>query len=333
MINTTTQVAPVVNTFYNRVLLSRALPYLAHALFGQQKPIPTKSGQQPKFRKYNSMTPATAPVVEGVRPSGQALSTTEVTGQMYTYGDYISISDDVDLTVEDPVLSEVAKLLGEWAGESLDEVYRDVLVAGSSVLRAGSVAGRSDITAKVSVADLRIIKRTLLGRNVKHWRKQPTYGSTKVASLPIAPSFYCITHPMVINDLEQLTGWVPIQNYPDGGASAMYGEVGALPAVDMRFISSTKAKYWADSGGTAVTNTLSYTTANTACDVYSILIFGQDAYGITPLQGHALKNIIHAFGHGDDPLEQECTSAWKAKTGCLILDDLNMYRYECGVSA
>lgn len=335
MINTTTQVAPAVNVFYNRVLLKRAIPFLAHAMFGQQKPLPTKSGQKPKFRKYNSMTPATRPLQEGVRPSGQSLSTTEVEGQIYTYGDFISITDDVDLTVEDATLTEVAVLLGEWSGESLDEVYRDVLNAGTSVRYAGGVAGRDSIVTKVTTADLRVIKRTLRRRNVKFWRNTPVYGSNRVDSKTIPACYYCITHTMVINDLEQLDEWVPVDRYADGGASAIEGEVGAIPKVNMRFIESTKAKCFAGEGGDPAGATMAYDIGEDSshADIYTILIFGQDAYGITPLSGHALRNIIHSFGHGDDPLEQECTSGWKAKTGCLILDDLNMYRLECGVSA
>jgi N4-gp56 family major capsid protein len=90
-----------------------------------------------------------------------------------------------------------------------------------------------------------------------------------------------------------------------------------------------------DAGGTAVTHTLKYTTVNTACDIFCTLIFGQNAYGVTPLAGNALKTIIKALGSGGtaDPMDQRSTAAWKAITSCVILNDDFMYRYEHGVSA
>ena len=70
--------------------------------------------------------------------------------------------------------------------------------------------------------------------------------------------------------------------------------------------------------------------------VYGTVIYGQNAYGDIELDGNgkAVKIIIHAPGHGDDPLEQRGTIAWKVKGFCCtILQDSFIVRIEHGATA
>ena len=71
-------------------------------------------------------------------------------------------------------------------------------------------------------------------------------------------------------------------------------------------------------------------------DLYATLIYGQNAYGDIELGGNGknVKVIIHAPGHGDDPLEQRGTIAWKVKGFCCtILQDSFIVRIEHGATA
>ena len=120
------------------------------------------------------------------------------------------------------------------------------------------------------------------------------------------------------------------QDYPNPSA-ALPNEVGAYR--NIRFIESTNAKIFADSGGDATAATLKYTTASSACDVYATIIFGRGAFGITPLSGHSSEIIVKALGAGDDPLNQRSTIGGKFITDTVILNENMMYRYEHGVSA
>jgi N4-gp56 family major capsid protein len=88
-LTTTTQIDPGVNTFYDRVLLKRALPLLVHDKFGQIRNIPAKSGTIIKFRRYSSLTVATTPLTEGTTPAGKQLSKTDLTAQVSQYGDFV----------------------------------------------------------------------------------------------------------------------------------------------------------------------------------------------------------------------------------------------------
>lgn len=65
-------------------------------------------------------------------------------------------------------------------------------------------------------------------------------------------------------------------------------------------------------------------------DVYSTLILGSDAYGVTELTGGGLENIIKQLGSAGtaDPLNQRATSGWKATKTAEILVDNYMVRIE-----
>jgi N4-gp56 family major capsid protein len=65
-------------------------------------------------------------------------------------------------------------------------------------------------------------------------------------------------------------------------------------------------------------------------DVYSTLIIGEDAYGVTTIEGGGLENIVKAKGSAGtaDPLNQRSTQGWKAIQGAVILTDAYMVRLE-----
>jgi N4-gp56 family major capsid protein len=107
-------------------------------------------------------------------------------------------------------------------------------------------------------------------------------------------------------------------------------EVGS--ALGVRWFVTTHGKIWADGGGTAVTNNLRYTTANTACDVLGTIILAENAYGNIPLQRMSIKTIVKKLGSAgtEDALDQRATVGWKMAEACKILDDNNLIRIESG---
>jgi N4-gp56 family major capsid protein len=327
---TTTQIDSAVTNWYDRVLLRRALPYLAHGLFGQKRPLPSKSGTTIKFRRYTALNKATVPLVEGVTPTAEQLAKTDVTATPLSYGQYVEISDEIDMTTEDRVLNEAGVLLGESAGETIDTIYREILNAGTSVSYAGGVAGKVNVITKVSTTDLDKALRTLRNNKAKYFTKS-IKGGTGVGTQPIRASYYAVIHPNVTYDIEGLTGFVSVANYPNP-ETAHENEIGAYK--NIRFIESTEAKYTVGASGvTSAVGSSGLDATSTYVNVYHILIFGMDAYGIVDLKGHAMQNIIKPYGSGDDPLNQRATSGWKAKTTCVILNDNFMHRLEVGATA
>ena len=63
-------------------------------------------------------------------------------------------------------------------------------------------------------------------------------------------------------------------------------------------------------------------------DVYSTLIIGDGAYGVTEIEGGGLETIIKPLGAGNDPLNQRATIGWKATHVSKILNEKAMVRIE-----
>jgi N4-gp56 family major capsid protein len=317
-------VAPGVQAFYDRNLLSRAQPNDVHGRFGQKRPISQRSGNQIKFRRYSQLAAATTALTEGVTPSGSALAVTDVTATLAQYGDYVTLSDMVSLTNQDPVVTEATDILGDQAGTTIDQVRRDVLVAGSNAAFANSVADRLAIITKLASGDLDKAIRYLKGQNAK-FMKEGVPATDQVGTAAMRKAFVGIVHPDVEFDLESITGYKPVSDYPSGVVT-MEDEIGAYK--NIRFVSSTNAKIW-----TAATtaSTAGYkATGGGANDVYATLIFAAEAYGVCPLSGNAMNTYVKPLGSAGtaDPLEQRSTVGWKATTITQILNQAWMVRIE-----
>ena len=145
-INTLATLPQEAKTFYDKTLLQRLLPTLVFAKYGQKKSLKSRSGKTIEFRKFMSLKPATTPLTEGVTPAGKELAMTSVTATVEQYGDFVEISDMLDLTGIDPVLVEAAEILGEQAGLTIDNVVRDIICAGTNVQYAKGKESTDAIT-------------------------------------------------------------------------------------------------------------------------------------------------------------------------------------------
>lgn len=326
---TTTSVVPhPVQTFYDRALLMRALPELVHDMVAQKRSIKRRSGDIIKFRRYTALAEATTPLVEGIPPSGKQLAYTDITAQLKQYGDFVPLSDYIQLTIQDDILRETNKLLGEQSGQTVDSILRDVAAAGTTVLYGGGQTLRANLTTtthKVDTAVLDRCIRTLHSNNAKKFTRMISAGS-KEATFPIRDAYWAITTPEVCFTLETLAGFKSVEEYGSGGA--VKNEVGAYK--NIRFLVTTHAKSWAGGGGSASGDVKS--TGGSA-DVHSILVFGREAIAVVPIDGGNIQNIINPLGNAGsaDPLKQRATSGWKTTRTQKILNDNFMARIEVTV--
>jgi len=321
MANTTrTQIPAEVNNFYSRTLLMRAVPLFLHTKYGQVKDIPRKAGTNTiKFRRYGNLSAATTALTEGVTPSGSQMSVTDITANVSQYGDFVTFTDVVDYESKDAVLTEFAMILGDQAGDTLDQLARDVLAAGTTVTYVGQVA-RAAITSTdlLTATEVRKAIRTLKGNKAR--RVTSMIGaSTGIATEPVAASYIGICHPDTTYDLQDETGWVPVEKY-SSNMKVMEGEVGKINEV--RFVETPNAKVFTGAGASSI-------------DVYATLIMGAEAYGVTRISGESLRNIVKPLGSAGtaDPLEQRGTTGWKATFVAKILNDDFMVRLEHAVSS
>lgn len=319
MANTTT-IPHAIASYYDRLLLERESPHLAHALFGQVRNIPAGTGNTIKFRKYGALSVSTVALTEGLTPAGSDASITDITAVAQWYGDYIVYTDVVTIESPDPVLTELTAVLAEQAGRSVDTIIRDVLVAGTNVKYSDATspqvnAATTDVSAtdKVTVGDIRIAVNMLDNANAKYITDfvNPDAG---YATSPVAPSYVGLVHPNQVATLEGLDGFTSVEKYANK-ASLFPAEIGKIGRV--RFVQSTQAKIKEDGG-------------NGSVDVYCILIFGKDAYGVTSINGNSMKMFIKELGSSgsSDPLNQRGSIGWKANVVAKILNQSWIVRIE-----
>lgn len=71
------------------------------------------------------------------------------------------------------------------------------------------------------------------------------------------------------------------------------------------------------------------------CKVYATLVFGDNAYGTTSVEGGGLEHIVKQLGSSgaNDPLNQRATVGWKANKVSMRLCEAFMIRIETAASA
>ena len=246
----TLQTTQLNKTFYDRQLLESARTRFVHAKFGQMRPIPRNSGKRVEFRRWNlfDANAAMKALEEGVTPSGQSLSQSNVEALVSQYGAYVEVSDLLDMTGYDQVITESAELLGEQLGTVVEWVTRDAMNAGNNVQRAGGKTTRAALTAddKLTVDEIRKAVRTL-----KRAKARPFCEDER------KPHFICICSPDATYDLQNDALWQDVSKYSN--AEAIYsGEIGRLFGVV--FVESTEAKVFRQS----VWNKVSEDTSSSA---------------------------------------------------------------------
>lgn len=311
---TRTQIPAEVNNFYDKVLLRRAVPLFLHTMWAQIRDIPSNIGSKIiKFRKYGNLTAATTPLSEGVAPGGSQLAVTDITATIAQYGDFVTLTDVVQFESADRVLMETAEILGDQAGDTLDQLTRDIIAAGTSVIYSDVSVNtvRTDI-ATTDLITVSVIKKAVktLKNNLAKKITSMVNASTGYATTPLNSCYVGIIHPNITYTLKGLTGWKPVETY-SSSIKVMEGEVGAVDEV--RFVETTNA----------------FHVASTT-EVYGTIILGSDAYGISRISGQAMKNIIKPLGSAGsaDPLDQLSTSGWKATFVAKILNNAFMTRIE-----
>jgi N4-gp56 family major capsid protein len=336
-------ISPAVAAWSVVRMLKRAMPYLHLEKFGQVYPLPTNSTQTAKFRRYflsgatgaagNStgsffIPVATTPLVEGVTPTGSMLANQDYTVTLSQYGDFVTITDVIMDTHTDPVLQQATDILGEQAAVTVETIRFNTLKAGTNVFYGNSVGGRSSVVTAPTLTDQRRVTTALNRQNAKKITmvvaSNPDFNTKSVEA-----SFMAVCHPDLETDIRGMTGFKAVADYGPH-TTPFEGEIGSVEQV--RYLTSTVIAPFADAGGAK--GTLRSTTG-TLADVYPILYFARDAYGIVPLKGKSSMTpmVVNPKPAPGDPLAQRGTVGWKLYTSQVILQELWMARLEVGATA
>lgn len=304
----TTLLSPLsaeMKTYYEDTLIDTAEPKLIHDQFADKYPIPKNNGKKIEFRKYSPLAKATTPLTEGVTPAGNSLSVSTITATVNQYGDYIRLSDVLELTAIDNNVVQSTKLLGSQSGRTLDTVTREILNAGTNVIYAPKADGTEVLSRATLAADSTLTVDTIF-RAAAQLKSMNTDGFDD-------DSYVAIIHPYAAYDLMRCDEWIDAHKYSDP-ENIYNGEIGKIGGV--RFVQSTEAKILSGAG------------CPDGLAVFCTIVLGAHAYATTEVSGGGLQHIIKQLGYGDDPLNQRSSVGWKAIKTAEILTQEYMVRIE-----
>jgi N4-gp56 family major capsid protein len=338
---TDTELQKPVNVIFEQTFLRRAqqvCPYFAGTMPGQ---ITRQSGTSTiKWRRIEQETPTTTALSELTTTSsymqGRDADTptfTDVTATVAKYGQFYIVNEEVDLYNPNGTTDELVEILGESAGRSLNQLQRDIAEDNSTQRYAANVASVGAVHAIVTTGVLDRVVNELSRASARTFYPMTT-GSQNIGTAPILPSYWAICHPDVAVDVAGLTGFKSVETYA-GQTATVTGEFGYYGKAGrgLRFVQTEDASI--DLGGGAPLSAADFRTTSGDTDVYTIVVYGQDAYGSVGLgKRHtdgvyragenkgSFEMIFHERGSSgaSDPFNEISTLAWKAFWAGAVLN-------------
>jgi N4-gp56 family major capsid protein len=307
-VTTVAVLPPAVREYYDRLLLMTAYPQLVHTKFAQKRVLPEKMGDTIVFRRYARLATVPIPITDGITPPGAPLSATDIKARVDFYGNFVTITNQVELTVEDRVLNESSRLLAQNLAQTMDEVTRDVLASTSSVLQcANGINGNTP--TELTKSDIDAAVQSLLNNDAEMISEVVT-GRDKSGTVPVRPSFWGYIDTALLDDLEAVANFVNTANYPSQG-SVLDAE-------------------WGSTGNVRWLYTSVGSVTSAATPVYNNFIVGKEAYAVVHLGSESGEFYVEPLGSAGsaDPLHQRGSVGWQHPFVSRILNDSFMLNLE-----
>lgn len=307
--------SPGMKTYYDTRLLSHAKPKLIYHQLGDTQTLPSGNGKIVEWRKLNKL-PDVEVLQEAVIPKGKKLGQSAVNVEVTQYGDYISVSDVVDLHHVDPLLSKYTEQLGTAGAETYDKVIRNELMLNTNVIY-GEVLTDDGAVESIPQTRAELLTAIKAGKNANLTPRMIAKAATNLnkANAPkfSGNEFVAVIHESIKFDLMQSPEWIDAHKYAN--PQPIYeGEAGKLHGV--RFVSTTIAPI------------IRPDTDDPA--VYQTMVFGKGAFAVVDPQGAGMRIIHKSFAQVGGPLEQFCTVGIKFSMAAKILYPEYMLTIEHG---
>lgn len=302
---TTSSLSAKMAVYYDKRMLDRLRATLVFHQFGTKKNLPANSGKIVQWFRRTDLPANTATLTEGTVPTAIGLSATSISAQLAQYGDYTQTSDLIQMTSIDNEIEAAVDTLSWRAAQTLDQLDRDLLDAGTNVKYGGAKTALSATAAGDVLNGLEVRKGV---RALKAANAQPMAGG----------NFVWVIHPNNSYDLQGDTasgGWVNANTYvaTDGLKN---GEIGRLGGA--RFIETTQ-----------VSSTASGTSGSAT--VYSTHLLAEGAFGVVDFDG-GVHTYVKKSGEQDtsNPLNQYATVGYKMTYANKMLDENRQITYKVG---
>lgn len=277
-------------------MLKHAEPVQVLGSFGDQKEQPLRKTDTVVFRRlkpFNAtasevadITAANFVTAEGVTPTANTISYTDVTAVLSQYAVLFKFSSKAQLTYEDDIPNDMAKLTGETLAEVAELVAYGFIRAGSGIIYTNGAA-RNTLNSVVSLNKLRSAARSMESNRAKQVtstvKPGPDFGTSSVEA-----AYIVFMHTDMVADCRDLAGFTKRVDYGTAIKPVHAREIGACE--EFRFVTSPLfAPYLAAGLAIGTDGMVSAAAGNN--DVYPMVIMGQSAWGHISLKGHGHSGI------------------------------------------
>lgn len=238
---TTTEMTPGMKTYYNTRMLENMRPKLVYGQFGKKHPLPANHGMTIEWRKWKTM-PDISRLQEGVIPEGKKFGQTATTASIAQYGDYVTISEQLDMKHVDPVITGAQEEMSAAAAKTQDKLHRDAILAGATnIIYADAVDKTNNyayvstplsvysLTAKDDAACLLTPDMVARIKTIMEANNVPKINDRW---------YVCVVHPYAAYDIMRHPEWNEYHKY-EATEEIFAGELGELYGV--RFVQTTNA--------------------------------------------------------------------------------------------
>jgi N4-gp56 family major capsid protein len=313
----------LMQSWFSKKMLVRLEPQVKLAEFAQRDELPLRTGTTATWNGWRSIGAASSTLAEGVANSLVALSSRRVTATIAGYGRGNKITDLLSMTAIFDAVNGSMDVLSDSAAKTVERIcqtgiykstyannlsttgilsalmsslasamcgvtgtnnnsnslFQFPAIFGTSASRLSAVnkATGGSLSSQVSVNSLRRVVQKLRLQNAR----------------PMADgNFVGYTHPNALHALRRDPTWVNWNQYQNSKETMYRGETGMIEGI--RFVTSTEAPRY----------------AVTAHSVNMVFVFGQQAYGLTTLNGQVEMLIARGPDKGD-PFNQFTDVAYK----------------------
>lgn len=331
-LNTYGSIGSRTNVYADEKFLAHATPKQVLERYATTKQLPKNKTLTIAFRRSIPFDVDDTPIQEGVTPTPDGYQPEDIYCTIKQYGGWVTLTDVIADTHEDPILNEYTTLISEKAANQRELVNYGVFRAGTNVFYSSTASSptlRSQVNAPITTSMIRRVEQFLDGqyanRITKMLKPSGDYGTTSVPE-----GYVGITNTDLRGDLYDLPGFRRAEAYASGSPEP--NEIGSSDGV--RFVVSAFLKPFFGAGSTTLNGMRS--SGGSAVDVYPILFVAQDAWGVVPLAGQE-RQIIKVRNPGTidsaDPLGQRGFVSYKMYHAAVILNQNWTVRGEVGATA
>jgi N4-gp56 family major capsid protein len=296
---TRTEGASVIEVYNVRKTLEFAKPKLVYTQFGQPDMILKRKSDQASWFRFDKLSIPTVTLDDNPTFVPETVTGTPVTAQLEFWGNGVQIVEFLEETSFLNLPDEYKKLIGQNAGETINQKARDVFKAGSKVIFPNSRATRGDLVS-TDYADLDVFI--------------DTGTALEAADAPkIGDNYVAIISPFVKGRLLKNSAFRDAVRYNKD--SLFTGELCTIDGI--RFVSTSTAPTVTNGG-----------SASSVATIDQSIVLGEGATGIARLMPGDFQVVVTAPGGHGDEYKVKTAITWKSYLKAVRLNEDWMRRIE-----